>query len=108
MEREPSPLPEKERPRKGTRRSFKQVMIQCYRLREEPARQREDEARFLRGQELKLIEETAFEDTGKNSPHPSPGEFDAMLDSELLGIIRGEVLRDPKIRYTHPVIRSRA
>lgn len=83
-------------------------MIQCYAAREEPKRIREAEARLLRSEELKLIEETAYHDEGIGA-HSSVGETDAMLSSKLLDIEQGDVLRDPKIRsYIHPSLKRRS
>ena len=87
------------------------MMEQCYRAREEPARQKQAEAEYLVGQELRFIQDHAFHDEGNNSPHPSPGEQDATITSVIKNengepiVNCGEVLRDPKLRYIHPSLK---
>ena len=93
--------------RKGTRRSFKQVMEQCYNTRNEAQRIREAEQELLRGQAIQDVEKTAYHDEGYGA-NPSPGESVATIDSPISDIYRADVLRDPKIRgYIHPSLRRK-
>lgn len=81
------------------------LLTQCYNARNPEKRVQETEQALLRSEQRKLVEETAFHDEGIG-PHPSPGETDALITSELLDIQRGDVLRDPKLRgYVHPSLR---
>lgn len=81
------------------------LLTQCYKARDESKQVYADEANLILGREQKLVEDTAFHDEGIG-PHPSPGETDALITSDLLDVQRGDVLRDKKIRgYVHPIYR---
>jgi hypothetical protein len=70
------------------------------------SKQQKDVARYeLRLEKQRLFNE-AFWDVGAGS-NPSPGEVDALTNSELLNVDRGDVLRDPKVRgYKHPALQD--
>lgn len=64
-----------------------------------------DEVRYIESRCLQVVEESAFHDQGNNSPHASPGEDVATVESAFIGIEVGTVLRDPKLRHLDPVLR---
>jgi hypothetical protein len=103
---EPEPHSSPAKTRRDQERSAKhkldELIQRCYDARDEEKRQYADEAELILGREQKLVEDTAFHDEGIG-PHPSPGETDVMIDSDLLDVQRGDVWRDKKIPgYRHP------
>jgi hypothetical protein len=75
---------------------------ECKRLGEIPhtrarSKQKKDQTRARIREERQRILHEAFHDNVD-----SVGEVDALTDSQLLDVSRGEVLRDPKVRYVHP------
>ena len=94
--------------RRSERRRTHEQMIQCYRIREEQKRNQEELEYWNRDYERYLVEEAAYH---ASEIDPSPGEVVSQIPSTILtfrfqgvdvGIDRGDVLRDPKLRYVHP------
>lgn len=74
-----------------------------YRRTRARSKQVKDAKHFDAWQERKRILKEAHYDNVN-----SIGEVDALTSSEVLGIGRGEVLRDPKLRcYVHPSLKLR-
>ena len=72
-----------------------------------PSKQRRDKLRQLLHEEKRKLFHDAYKDQGIGK-YPSPGEIDALTDSKILGVKRGDVLKDPKLNYWHPNLRPRA
>lgn len=67
-----------------------------------PSKRERDQARMANFEERERLFHEAFHDN-----IDSLGEVDALTSSEVLGIGRAEVLRDPKVRgYRHPKLTS--
>ena len=91
------------------RKSFKDIMRECYWRREQAHRAQDKDAQQLAA--LRRIERTRLFGTDGARPEIyvdnviSIGERDSRHTYPALGLDEGDVVSDPKLRYLHPSLR---